>query len=64
MDSIRVSVDDLLSKLQSMYDDGYATVELTLNRDGYESEIEVKAVSFDSEDPIDYGIVPEIDDEF
>lgn len=64
MDSIRVSVDDLLSKLQSMYDDGYATVELTLNSDGYESEIEVKAVSFDSEDPIDYGIVPEIDDEF
>lgn len=64
MDSIRVSVDNLLSKLQSMYDDGYATVELTLNSDGYESEIEVKAVSFDSEGPIDYGIVPEIDDEF
>ncbi len=62
--TIRVSVYDLLEKIQNIEEDNYATVELKFIGDEYSNELRVAAVAFDSEEPISYGVLQESDEEF
>lgn len=63
MSEIKVDIDDLLDKLEAMREDDYVTAKLTIENDGYSSELVVEAVSFESDTPISYGEVPEASDE-
>lgn len=63
MSEIRVDIDELLEKITSMKEDDYATALLEISSDNYCSELLLSAVSFESEDPISYGSIPETDDE-
>lgn len=64
MNKIRVDIDELVDKLEEVKNDDFATVELTIDTDddGYK-ELLVSAVSFDEDEPINYGIVGENEDE-
>lgn len=64
MYKIKVDIDELLDKLEEVKNDDFATVELTIDTDddGYK-ELLVSAVSFDEDEPINYGIIGENEDE-
>lgn len=63
MAKIRVDIDDLSDKLNAMKDEDYVTTELSIEEDAYSAELNVAAVSFDSDEPIDFGSIPESNEE-
>lgn len=63
MPKIIVDIDELMDKLEAMIEDDYETVELSINEDGYDSELELLAVSLENEEPISYGTILETKDE-
>lgn len=63
MDSIRVDIEELLDKLNSMLEDNYVTVNLKIKDDGYTKELEIDAVTLDDEENASYGTLAEIEDE-
>lgn len=63
MSKIRVDIDELSEKLDAMREDDFVTAELEIEEDNYDSELKVSAVSFEYDDPISYGVVPEVSDE-
>lgn len=64
MSKIRVDIDELMDKLEAMKEDDYVTTELEIEGDEYSSELIVSAVSFEQDEPIGYGSVCEITDDF
>jgi hypothetical protein len=63
MSKIKVDIDEMIERLQEMKEDDYVTAELEIIADSYDCELKLSAVSFDSEEPIDYGTVAETLDE-
>jgi hypothetical protein len=63
MSKIRVDIDELSDKLNEMKEDDYVTAELEIVFDDYSSELKLSAVSFEDEEPIEYGTICEADDE-
>lgn len=62
MYSIRVDIEDLISKLECMIQEDYSTVELEIEDNGGMYRIlNVKGISMQSEEPIHYGAIPESD---
>lgn len=62
--SIRVDIDELMDKLDAMKEDDFVTAELTINSDGYESEIELYAVGIEEDERVSYGVVEGQSDDF
>lgn len=64
MSKIRVDIDELIDKLEEVKNDDFATVELTIDTDDDDyKELLISAVSFDEDEPINYGIIGENEDE-
>jgi hypothetical protein len=63
MQRIRVDIDELSEKIELMKEDNYVTVELEISDDEYTPELLISAVSFDEEEPINYGSLNEISEE-
>jgi hypothetical protein len=63
MSKIRVDIDELSEKLGEMKEDDYVTAELEIVFDDYSSELKLSAVSFESDEPVDFGTICEADDE-
>ena len=63
MNKIKVDIDELMERLNEMKEDDYITVELEIISDRYDSELQLNAVSFESDNPVDYGSIAEISDE-
>jgi len=61
--SIRVDIDDLKQKISDAEEDGYVTVELSIESDGYCMELGFRAIGLDGEEPMDYGRISECTDE-
>lgn len=62
MYSIRVDIEDLISKLECMIQEDYSTVELEIeDNGGMYRNLNVKGISMQSEEPIYYGTIPESD---
>ena len=61
---IKVDIEDLADKLNDMLKDEFATVELTLELDGYygDSSLKLKAIDISQEEDADYGEIPGIPD--
>ena len=59
MAKIVVDIDELIDKLDAMTEDDFVQVLLEINEDEYTSELEVSAISIDSDEPISYGSIPE-----
>lgn len=59
---ITVELEELLQKLTLMQEDGcdYATLEVCM--DGYDSELFISGHNPDSDEPIEYGILPSVND--
>lgn len=53
--SIRLDIDDVLEKLEAMKEDDFVTVELTIDSDGYNTEIILCAVGIEEDENISYG---------
>lgn len=64
--TIRVDIEEVISKLQEMITDGFVTAELTINESEYfaESTLSLKAVDISQEDNEEYGEVRCISDDF
>lgn len=63
MNKIKVDIDELMERLTEMKEDDYITVELEIISDRYDSELQLNAVSFESDNPVDYGSIAETSDE-
>lgn len=63
MNKIKVDIDELMERLNEMKEDDYITVELEIISDRYDSELQLNAVSFESDNPVDYGSIAETSDE-
>lgn len=63
MNKIKVDIDELIERLNEMKEDDYITVELEIISDRYDSELQLNAVSFESDNPVDYGSIAETSDE-
>lgn len=63
MGKIRVDIDELLSRLQEMQSDDYATVQLEITSEKFSNELVISAVSFEYDEPIPYGTLGESEDE-
>lgn len=63
MNKIKVDIDELMERLNEMKEDDYITVELEIISDSYDSELQLNAVSFESDNPVDYGSIAETSDE-
>lgn len=63
MSKIKVDIDDLIDRLNEMKEDDYVTTELEIVEDNYDCELRLSAVSFESDEPIDYGLIAETSDE-
>ena len=61
--SIRLDIDDVLEKLEAMKEDDFVTVELTIDSDGYSTEIELCALGIDEEENISYGRLEDLGEE-
>lgn len=59
MAKIVVDIDELIDKLDAMTEDDFVQVLLEINEDEYTSELEVSAISIESDEPISYGSIPE-----
>ena len=59
MARIVVDIDDLIDKLDAMTEDDFVQVVLNITEDDYTSELELSAVSIDSDEPVSYGSIPE-----
>lgn len=57
--SICVNLEELMEKLQSISEDGYTDVKLTINKDFWGSEIAVDAYDSSDDTTIQYGNVSE-----
>lgn len=64
MAKIKVDIDELMDRLTEMKEDDYETTELEIDEDVYDTKLNVSAVSFDSDEPIDYGSISETTEEF
>lgn len=66
MSKIKVDIEDLLDKLNSMLDDEFSVVELVIDSDGFydESILKLKAIDISEDEDADYGEVQGISDEF
>lgn len=62
--SIKVDIDELESKLIAMKEDDFVTVELILKSDGYDTEMQISAVSIEEEENVSYGTLECLGDDF
>lgn len=62
--NIRVDIDELVDKLESMRDDDYVSAEITITSDGYDSEMEIFAVGIDEDENLSYGKLEDIGETF
>lgn len=61
-ESITVSVDDLVEKVNELQEAGVSFVKLTIVGDSYDSELSMEA--YDSDDyPINFGEIPAHNDQ-
>lgn len=61
---IKIDIDELADKLDSMREDDYVSAELKITSDGYDSEMEVVAVGIDEDERVSYGKIEGIGDSF
>ena len=64
MNTIKVDLDDLMQKIKLVEEDGYLSVIIGIQDDGYGSELVISAQGIDDDEPIDYGAIPEESDDF
>lgn len=64
MTKIRIDIDELIETLEEIKNDDYTTVEISIDGDGYYNEMSVSAVSLEENDPIPYGTLSEVNNEF
>ena len=62
--SIKVDIDELMEKLDAMKEDDFVTAELTINSNGYDSELEIIAVGIEEDERVSYGVVEGQNDDF
>ena len=63
MSRIKVEIDELMDKLNEIKDNDYTTVELLIATDDYDTELCLSAVSFEEDEPINFGSIAELDEE-
>lgn len=63
MAKIVVDISELIDKLDAMTEDDYVDTLLEIKEDEYTNELEVSAISIDSDEPISYGSIPESSEE-
>lgn len=63
---IRVDIEELVDKLKEMLQDGFVTVELTVNMSNYYDDytLGMKAIDISEEENGDYGELTCISDDF
>ena len=59
---IKVSINDLLEKLDKMDTDGYDVVEMEIESDGYNTTLSVRAENLSGEN-VDFGAIDSIEEE-
>ena len=64
MTKIRVDVDELKETIEEIKEDSYSTIELEIEGDGYYNQLNVSAVSIEEPEPIPYGSISEVVNEF
>lgn len=57
--SIIVSIDNLIDKLQEIKDDYYVTVKITIEKEEDDKVIELQAIGLSEEDNANYGCIQE-----
>lgn len=57
--SIAVSIDDLMDKINSIQEDEHEAVVINVIEDDYTKELEILAVSNETDEPISYGTLEE-----
>jgi len=62
--SIRVDIDELIDKLEAIREDDFVTTELSIDSDGYDTELEVSAVSIEDDNNISYGKLEGLGEDF
>lgn len=61
---ISVSIEELISKLEKMTEEGYCNAKLTIDKDFWNSELRLEAFNDDEEDTVSYGSVNQTQIEF
>lgn len=64
MAKIKVDIDELIDTIEEVKEDNYTTVELEIESDGYYTELGVAAVSLEEPEPVPYGTISEVKNEF
>lgn len=62
--SIRVNIDELMTKLEAMREDDYVTAVLTIKSDEYDEEMDVAAFSIEDDSLVSYGSISGSSDDF
>lgn len=62
MEKIQVDLDELLTALEQVKEEGYVTVEVAIQDDGYDRDLRICAVALEGEDECDFVRIPEISD--
>lgn len=63
MSKITVDVEELISRLNEVLEEGYVAVQLIIDDSNYEKELHVCASGMELDEPIDYGRICELTDE-
>ena len=63
MCKIKVDIEDLMSRLQEMVNDDYATAQLEITGGSFSNELNISAISFEYDEPIPYGTLGEAEEE-
>ena len=60
---IKVDIDELMAKLEEIKNDDYETVliRIDIDEDEIDNELSLAAVSFEDEEPINYGTIGEVE---
>ena len=64
MTKIKVDIDELMETVEEIKEDDYTTVELSIDGDGYYNELSLAAISIEEPDPVPYGTISEVRNEF
>ena len=62
--SLKLDIEELMSKLESMLEDDYVTADITIKADEYDIEICIGAVDIEQDQVVSYSTLENLADDF
>ena len=64
MSKIKVDLEELISRLKEIKQEGYVIVEVEIEEDEYDKELRVNAIGMELEQPLNFIRMGEVNEDF